>query len=169
VVFSGEGRVDFVHNIDSLQTLLFGESERNEQIHSLTTLRDAEEASILLREVSRFNLTCKKSFNVIEAPHFFHENLTVFASSVRGSACCDNKAFDLAQTALFLVETSELDHVVTTHEPGPIAQSSCNSIWLFHHLHDVVVADTWRQLDYDSFLNNCLDPMGLHLASQAQS
>ena len=52
VVLSRKRRVVFVHDVDPREAMLLRESERNQQIHGLTTLRDAEEAAVLPREVS---------------------------------------------------------------------------------------------------------------------
>ena len=144
-------------------------SEWDEEIHGLTTLGNADEATIGLRKVSVVDFTCDQGFDVFEASELFHEELTVFAGKVGGTTSCDYEVLDLAELVPASVHTTELDHVVSTHESGTVVECSSDGLWLFKHLHDVVMRDSWWKTDFDTFLNNGLDLRLLDLVLQTES
>lgn len=57
MVFSCKCRVVFVYDVNPCLSSLLCESEWDQKVHGLTTLRDTEEASILSWEISITNLT----------------------------------------------------------------------------------------------------------------
>lgn len=169
VVFSGERRVNLVDDIDSCQTVVGSLSEWDEEIHGLATLRNADEATVGLRKVSVIDFTRDQGFDIFKASELFHEVFSVLAGKVGCSTSGDYEVVDLAELFPASVHTTELDHVVSAHESGTVVESSSDGLWLFKHLHHVVMWDAWWKTDFDALLDNGLDLGLLDLVLQTES
>lgn len=169
VVFSGKSRINLVDDIDSRQTVISCLSKWDEEIHGLTTLRNTNEATIRLWKISIINFTCDKRFDIFKASELLHEVFTVFAGKVGCSTSCDYEVVDLAELFFASVHTTELDHVVSTHESGTVVKSSSDGLWLFKHLHDIIMRDAWWKTNFDTFLDNGLNLLLLDLVLQTES
>jgi len=90
IVFSGQSRIDLVNDINSGLIMLSGKSERNEQIHGLSTLRNRNETTISRWKISLTDFASNQCLNAFEAPELTHENFCISTSMVRSSARCNN-------------------------------------------------------------------------------
>ena len=171
IVFTRQCRINLVNHINALETHCLCQSERNQEVHSLSRLRDTQEGRIscvLEPQVVLRDLTRLDASDVVEATELLHQVLSVDGRIVAGATSRHNQVVNLLETFGFLLQTTKTYHCLVRHESRAVVQSLLHARRLFQHLHRVVVIDAGRELDADFFLGDGLEDVGLDAVGKRQ-
>ena len=106
--------------------------------------------------------------DVVEAAQLFHQVLSVDRGVVTCAARSQDQVVDLLQLLGVLLQTSQSDHGLISHEPSSVIERLLDALWLVQHLHSVVVVDARWQLNPHLLLCHCLEHVRLNAVSQRQ-